>query len=107
VTTIAFVQARSNVIERTKFGEKRAVQYRPVYTSRAGGDLLPLAWDGDDSRWFDTFEEAERVVLTYNDGPGDDVRSATWNGTLLCWDVEYFDRYCAHVPDREDFHSDG
>jgi hypothetical protein len=72
------------------------------------GEIKALAHDADDDpRYFAAFTAAELVRLRYEDGPGDDVRSARWDSVTLGWeDVEH-----VHTGrgrgDREDFHVDG
>jgi hypothetical protein len=80
-----------------------------THEAAMGGRLFwsPLMWDEEVEVTFDSFEEAERVVWTYNEGPGgDEVRAARWDSDKGEWVVtEWFD--APSRSGREDFHADG
>lgn len=78
------------------------------------GDLIlrPLVVDDHgDGHFFDTFQEANRVVYQYKEGPiGHNVRRATWKRGHRDWGWEVDevdDRVGYYDSDREDFHADG
>jgi hypothetical protein len=87
---------------------RTGVEFSPVATIFfPEAKVKLLARDEDqDRRWFAEFREANVIAARYEEGPGDDVRSARWNDLTGSWDVTEY------VPStrrggREDFHADG
>lgn len=83
------------------------VMYRPVRVEapRYEGKYQPLIYDGEDDRWLETHEEAERVNARYA-GLDEDARAAHWDYERGEWVVsERF--HDGPQTDREDFHVDG
>jgi hypothetical protein len=67
-----------------------------------------LARDEDqDRRWFSDFRQANLIAVRYQEGPGDDVRSARWNDVDGTWHVIEIAPSARRGHVGEDFHADG
>jgi hypothetical protein len=67
-----------------------------------------LTRDEDQDRvWYPDFHTASRIAAAYEEGPGDDVRSARWDDMAGNWDVIEIAPSNRRSYEREDFHADG
>jgi hypothetical protein len=89
------------------------IRYRPCRLSidrrSPYSSIVSLVYENGAPASFATFAEAESIVRQYDDGPGDDVRSAYWESEIneIGWVVrECRSRRMGWDPYRERFGSD-
>ena len=114
--TNAFVQA-----VKVRVGGSWRIMYRAMHVPRQVGTqyssdsvMRSLVFAESDPVCFDTFEEANRVVSHYEEGPPEGTRRAKWcddwsDQEGWGWHVLAYDPCRITMIDegREDFHSDG